>query len=62
MITRVEVSGFRHRSSILEHGHRLVPVVPVRELEAWLLVDPEALVRTTNAGSAVLTRWSSQET
>ena len=37
------------RTRIHEHG--AVPVVPVREMEAWLIVEPEAFARAANVSA-----------
>lgn len=41
------------RSGLLERAPTSCPIVPVRELEAWLIVDPEAIRRATRAPRSV---------
>lgn len=41
------------REGLLAFGPKIVPVVPVREIEAWLLVDMDAIRRAAGAPSSI---------
>lgn len=52
-----EGQSLEHRLSEFDHvlEHRVVPIVPVRMTEAWLLIDAEAIALAAGAPSSVVT-------